>query len=203
MPMCFEVLNVPGFRYFSTFSKSCCAWYPIALPIFYLPMYSLILGRSYQKFPVVILCCESLYINRWGIRFFRWVCSACFNYPFRTKAFFLSVLFFSCSCSVSSNGKPLSSKSTCPRQYYAKWQAILDPITPEPKNGYFLISSFHFFGFWCLWLVGLLFNIQLLLFLRPTSFSDWTWLYSPWSSLEYRKNTSNSFLRYYCSYLLG
>ena len=141
IPDVFDVINVPGLRYFSTFSNTCFLMSNRSITTSITQSQLAILAKSSSKFPVEILLINDLLYIGEGFDF-NANCKASFTILLRSAGLVDSVASF---------GTMSSNNTSTPM--LAKWHAILEPITPEPKTAtlfIFLISiivlSFRLYG---------------------------------------------------------
>ena len=129
-----EEIRVPSFLNFSIFSKTCFLISSLSTTTSIIQSTSAILCKSSSKFPVVILITKSLLYIGEGL-FFKVLFKASFTMEF--------LIVLSCFCSsVKSKGTISKSKTSTP--IFAKWQAIRDPIIPEPTTATLLMCLFIF-----------------------------------------------------------
>ena len=120
-----ELTILPGFLYFSTFSKISCLMSNLSTTTSIIQSTSFIFLKSSSRFPTDILLAYSFLKSGAGLDLIA---------LFRA---FWATLFLSVFVSDGFWGKMSSIKTSRPT--FANWHAIPEPMTPEPKTATFFI----------------------------------------------------------------
>ena len=138
MPDVLDVTNEPGFLYISTFSNISLLMSSLSTTTSITQSQELINGISSSKLPVVILDMNAWSYSGAGLDFMAFA---------RAVSAIRFLALRTAGCASLRSGGTMSSMMTC-RPEFARWQAMPEPMTPDPSTATFWMMCFILL--WCM-----------------------------------------------------